>query len=369
MIKKLFIITFLITITFSLSACISVKTGGALDGGIYKSADKGENWAQAVMIPTITEEKKSIANVDVNLMTFDPQDHKAIYIGTLINGMYYSYNGGIDWFHADALGNAKINSIAVDPKRKCTIFVAISNAIFKSIDCNRTFERIYYDTRGTTQITSIAIDSYDNKVIWAGTSAGDILKSETYGDAWTPTTMIDKNGKSYRISGSVLEILIDGFDTRIVYIAAGSAGFYKTADKGKTWVDLKDNLKKVSGDFKHFYDLEADKSKQDTLIYACKYGLLKTTDGGETWIPLNLVTPPSSTEINSVAVNPKNGNEIYYSTNQTFNKSSDGGVSWITEKLPTARAGLRLLIDPEEPSVLYMGTKKLEDKQSGLFPL
>lgn len=369
MIKKLSIITLLIALAISLSACIKVKTGAGVDGGVYKSVDKGENWAQAVMIPTISEEKQSIANVDVDLITLDPQDHQAVYIGTLINGMYYSYDGGINWFHAGALGNAKINSIAVDPKRKCTIFVAVGNAIYKSIDCNRTFERIYYDTRAATQITNIAVDAYDNRIIWAGTSAGDILKSESYGDAWSPIVMKNEEGRSYRISGEVMEILIDSFDTRVIYIAAGQAGFFKTTDKGKTWVDLKDNLKQISNDYKYFYDLELDKSKQNTLIYACKYGLLKSTDGASTWTPLDLVTPPSSVEINNVAINPKNGNEIYYSTNSTFNKSFDGGTSWITEKLPTTRAGLRLLIDPEEPNVIYMGTKKLEEKQSGFFPL
>jgi photosystem II stability/assembly factor-like uncharacterized protein len=90
-----------------------------------------------------------------------------------------------------------------------------------------------------------------------------------------------------------------------------------------------------------------------------KYGLLKTNDGGQTWQAISLITPPASTDIYSVAINPQNNLEIYYATASTFYKTVDGGQNWITRRLPTGAVATYLYVDPLEPNVIYMGMSNL----------
>jgi hypothetical protein len=61
-----------------------------------------------------------------------------------------------------------------------------------------------------------------------------------------------------------------------------------------------------------------------------------------------------------VFISPKNVEEIYYATNTTFYRTSDGGKNWTTRKLPTSRAGWRLIVDPEDTNVIYMGVREIK---------
>lgn len=365
MAKKFLFFASIALAVFTLSGCITIKSGTStvIDGGMFKSIDKGEKWTQVVAIPTTTGQKASMASVDVNVIAPDPSDSKAIYIGTFLNGMYFTYDSGASWYHVASLGNKKINSIAIDPAYNCTIYTAIGSQIFKSLDCTRTFNGVYNDPRANTQVYALAADPKDSSVIWAGTSNGDILKSTNYGKSWSSLYLDEKKNK---LPSAPVKILIDPNDSRIAYVATLKSGLYKTEDGGASWKDLNAGLKAFSG-YNTFSDMDFDRSNKGTLILACSYGLLKTTDGGNTWAEIKLVSQPKTVQIFSVAVNPANGDEIYYTTNNTFFKTINGGTDWQTKKLPSTRAGYRLLIDKNNSSIIYLGVKKLEDQSSGLF--
>jgi len=68
-----------------------------------------------------------------------------------------------------------------------------------------------------------------------------------------------------------------------------------------------------------------------------------------------LLPAEENTIIRAIAVNPKNNKEIYYATNLTFFKSSDGGATWSNKKLPTSRSASDILIDYKNPNVIYFG--------------
>ena len=86
------------------SACtISLGSGGlssnaaANDGGVWLSGDKGSTWKQSSLIPTISGKPQSLGGVDVSVMTADPQDSAAVYLGTDGKGLYYTYNINNGW--------------------------------------------------------------------------------------------------------------------------------------------------------------------------------------------------------------------------------------------------------------------------------
>jgi photosystem II stability/assembly factor-like uncharacterized protein len=101
-------------------------------------------------------------------------------------------------------------------------------------------------------------------------------------------------------------------------------------------------------------------SSPETLFLACKYGILVSRDTGQTWEALNLLTKPGSVEIYSLAVDPNDSKRLYYATASTFYRSQNGGVSWVTKKLPSSRAATYLLVDAKDSNVIYMGMTKIE---------
>jgi photosystem II stability/assembly factor-like uncharacterized protein len=101
-------------------------------------------------------------------------------------------------------------------------------------------------------------------------------------------------------------------------------------------------------------------SKKNVYVLVCRYGLIRTTDGGKTWSKISLVTGPGQARIYSMAIDPANGDNLYYSTATVFYKSSNGGVNWSTKRLPTSRIGSAMMVSAKDPNVIYLGTLQIK---------
>jgi len=343
----------LILTTVFLSGCL-IKLGNSQPSavaGVFKSFDKGNTWVERNVF-LHSGGVASIGSLNVINLTFDPQDDKAVYLASEADGLLYSYDGGDSWMKVNSFPNGKINSVVVDPYNKCVIYATFGNTILKTTDCSRTWSEIYVDTRADKAITALAIDAYDNLVVYAGNTAGDILKSTDGGDNWRVI---------HRVDDQISKILIYPSDTRIIYVATNARGIFKTTNGGATWSDMNEGLQKYSGSFE-FRNLIFNSGVSNSLILVAKYGLLKTVDGGLNWEPIQLITPPTSVDIFSIAINPENNNEIYYATASTFYKTVDGGLNWITKRLPTGAVATFMKVDPADPNVIYMGLSNLNNK-------
>jgi photosystem II stability/assembly factor-like uncharacterized protein len=338
---------------------ISFKNGdtSGSDGGLWVSLDKGLSWQQVNSVPTVGG-VASISSFDDSSLSLDPTDPDALYFGSAANGLYYSYALSNGWTQAESLSEKKINAVVVSPDDKCIIYVAAGNKIYRSNDCNRTWTQIYFDNDPTTQITSLAVDFYDATRIYFGNSRGDIGRSIDRGDHWVTVQ---------RTGSNVNQIVLSPFDSREVFVTTVGEGLYRSLDAGDNWTPLKDKMTEFKNSF-NIVALVASPANDGLLFAATAYGLLKSTDAGDTWTRIDLVTPEQNASINSLAVSPKNTKEIYYVTNTTFYSSADGGVSWRTKKLPSTRAGLQLIVKPDETNVIFMGVKKLQSN-TGAFGL
>jgi 3D (Asp-Asp-Asp) domain-containing protein len=61
-----------------------------------------------------------------------------------------------------------------------------------------------------------------------------------------------------------------------------------------------------------------------------------------------------------MAMDPANGQYLYYSTATVFYKSSNGGANWTTKRLPTSRIGTALMVSAKDPNVIYLGTLQVK---------
>lgn len=337
------------------TGCIRISGSGSSgnDGGIFRSIDGGKSWVQKVSIPEVNGQVVKVAGANITKIVQDPSDRYALYLATEADGALYTYDGGERWQRIRQFSKGAVSDIAVDQGDKCTVYLAAANKIYKSDDCTRSWREVYFDTRTDTVITDVETESYNKNIVYAGNNKGDVLKSSNYGESWSVVK---------RTRASIRQILIDRNDTRAVYVGTSTAGIFKSADGGATWADdvktadLNNELRKFNGAL-NFIRMAQDVTERDTLVLATKYGLLRTRDGGATFEDIKLLTPAGGATITSLAIDPKNGQTMYYGTNTTFYKTVNGGQNWTAAKLPTSRESSYIAIDPLDPNVLYLGTK------------
>ncbi|MFC1598981.1 WD40/YVTN/BNR-like repeat-containing protein, partial [Patescibacteria group bacterium] len=345
-------------VLITLSGCISIKSGkkdpaGPL--GVFKSIDNGATWAHIVTLMNAEGQPLTIGGLSIEKIVIDPSDFNALYLITS-TGLFFSADAGQTWVAVPQFANAPINDIAIDYFDKCNIFVASGQSIYRSTDCLRNWKEVYFDkTRPDLQITDIETDHYNKDFLYAGNSKGEILKSSDFGKTWQQIKVF-KN--------PVKQLLIDKFDSRVVYAATESAGIYKSVNGGQIWsdeepqVNINNELTKFRN-WNGFYSLIQDPTQPDTFIWASKFGLLKTTNAGLTWEEINLITPTGDAKIYAVAIDPQDSNKIYYATDGTLYITDDGGQTWATQAAPTIEMIKQILIQPDDASIMYIASKAL----------
>jgi len=367
--KKLKLVLALLSLVLVLSACsvTTSSTGGSggTDSSLFLSTDAGNTWRSVAAVPTIDGRLNSISDVNVNIMTMDPQDPLAIYLGTYDHGLYYTYNATKGWVAVSGLPTTTINDIRVDPKNKCIIYGALANRVYRTSDCARTWTQIYFDNNAGVTVNTIAIDHYNTANLYIGTSRGEIIKSIDSGTAWRTIQRLDDG---------ITRLLISPLDSRLIFVASAKNKIYSfnsNTDTNAAYSDdvtrnfIVDNwtdLNAVLSD----YDLGASfkdiviNANDGSIFLATEKLILRSPDNGITWENIKLLQPEKDAVINAVAVDPQNSSNIYYVTNTTFFKSTDNGTTWTTKNLPTSRAGRELLIDFNNPNNIYLGTVKLK---------
>jgi len=326
--------------------------------GVFRSIDKGETWQQNNAYPT-TSGVKSLAGVKVYRIFTDPSDPNALYLGTRGQGLFYSYDKGDSWQFMTALGQKYIYALVVDPQNKCVIFVGDEGGhIYKTSDCGRTWVISYTDQRSTERVTALTIDYTNGQTIYAALTGGDLFISTDSGVTWRA---------AHRFNAVLQDIQVDPLTPGRLYVASVESGLARSDDSGTTWISLSKSLQNFS-DSLTFYRLLADTGKKDLVFWVSKYGILRSTDAGTTWSEVKLLTPPGSVSIYAFAVNPTNQQEMYYvgtvlgdnnSSRSTFYRSEDGGITWVTKKLPTNTIPVSLRVHPKENNIIYMGFTSL----------
>lgn len=328
------------------AGCFSGSSSTTGDGGVFQTYNSGEDWEQTVLVPTAAG-VGTLATTDVLNMEMDPQDDSFLYIGTRQNGMLYSEDAGISWRQPryDAMTDGTIFSVEVSPKDVCTLYVAKGSRLYKSTDCMRSFDNeVYVENRSGVSVVQIAVDWYDTKTVWIGLNNGDVLKSTDGGNSWRTVL---------KAGDEVSEIMISNTDSRKIIVSTFSDGMQRTTDGGETWDEVDGGLSDLKR-ADHVYAL-TQSADAGVVLAATEYGLVSSDDFGQNWTALNLVTSPGEVLIRALGMDAENPNRIYYAANGTFYRSTDGGNTWETERLATSRIIRAMLVDPEDSSVLYIG--------------
>ncbi|MCR4279847.1 MAG: hypothetical protein NUV82_00265 [Candidatus Komeilibacteria bacterium] len=345
MVKKALMAVFALTL---LSGCF-VKVNTAPVGsssGVFYSSNGGQDWSNISRLLT-TEENNTFAGTNIQLLQFDPKNPDIIYAGGA-EGLFYSIDAGKSW-QMTLNRRGTVNAIAVHPSQSCVLLAGVSNQIYKSTDCARTWEAVLTESKSEAYITSLAADAKDPAVIYAASSSGSLYKSKDSGSSWQSAKFFNKPVRYVAVSWN---------NSNHLYVALDEEGLLKSVDRGLNWINTTEiNSKEMRG-ITNFHELRFSPFDSETLYYVSDYGIVWSSDGGTTWQPLNLLTPPASAYIYSLAIGHEDEDVLYYSTIDTLYSSRDGGQSWQTKSLPTSRTLRVLRVRPGTNDILYAGAGK-----------
>jgi len=205
-------------------------------------------------------------------------------------------------------------------------------------------------------VRSLAYDPSDPNRILLGTSAGQVFQSTDGGSSWTPFAHLGQ-GEDYVLD----HIVFDPTNSATIYVAGwalfddNEGGVYRSDDGGRSWRELKGTHGKS------IRALAMAPSDHNTLVIGALDGVFRSRDGGATW---DRLTPENHLAIEnhsslrnfvSVAIDPQNPDVIYAGTRHLPWKTNDGGTNWhnLKEGILDDSDVFSIIVDPKVPSRVY----------------
>ncbi len=178
-------------------------------------------------------------------------------------------------------------------------------------------------------VRSLAFDPSNPEYILLGTSAGQLFASKDAGATWQLFA-------HFKLSDDYVfdHIIFDPTNPATIYVAGwglfneSEGGVFRSDDAGKTW-------KELPGAHGHsIRALAMAPSDHNTLVIGALDGVFRSRDAGATWERMSPENPEimenhsSPKNFVSVAIDPQNPDVVYAGTRHLAWKTSDGGQNW-----------------------------------------
>jgi len=270
---------------------------------VFKSFDGGQTWASA---------SNGLGSFDVYSAAISRSNPQVLYIAgynamSHQDAVFQTTNASASWNQvATNLGDLSIQGLAIDPTTERTAYLGTNHGIYKSVDGGTTFAVLA--GMGARNVHSLIIDRNAGQTLYAGTD---------------PST---------------------------------DPGVWKTADGGSTWAQINSGLPGSIGVFV----LALDPNASSTLyagVGSSPYSLWKTTNTGQSWQQLG-----NTDSIYSISVDPLSGSNVYYSTQNSIFRSSNGGISYA---VIYNKGGGPVQVDSASPQTIYIGGQGVTTFTSG----
>ncbi|MFN6964710.1 MAG: WD40/YVTN/BNR-like repeat-containing protein [Pyrinomonadaceae bacterium] len=177
------------------------------------------------------------------------------------------------------------------------------------------------------------------------------------------------------MGGRVADVEGVAGNPNIVYVATGSGGIFKTTNGGMTWTPIFDRQNTISvgdialepGNPDVIWVGTGESNTRNSVSFGD--GVYRSTDGGKTWKHLGLA---ETNTISKVVIHPKNPDIVYVAAvgrvwgpneERGVFMTTDGGKTWQkTLYIDPQHGASDLVIDPQNPNILYAGMWRFERK-------
>ncbi len=279
---------------------------GSRDSMLFRSDDAGASWR---LLPFPRGGPGT-----VNALVIDPRDSSHYFAGLDAadapgSGVWESKDGGEHWQAQAGLRGSRIESLAMWPKDSHFLAAGTSQGVFFSDDGGNHWKRISReDDPEMQEITALAFDPMDARVIYAGTPHLP-WKTTDAGATWYSIHdgLIDDS--------DIFSIRIDPQHPQTV-LASACSGIYRSENAGGSWVKLPG----IPGTHRRTHIIAEDPAAPNTIFAGTTLGLLKSTDAGRTWRQL------TNEQVNWMVFDPEYPTTIYLATEYAgILKSVDSG--------------------------------------------
>ncbi|MFL6197065.1 MAG: VPS10 domain-containing protein [Thermoanaerobaculia bacterium] len=168
------------------------------------------------------------------------------------------------------------------------------------------------------------------------------------------------------VGGRVIDIAVDPRNPSTWYVAAASAGVWKTTNAGTTWTPIFEgqgsfSVGCITIDPKNPLVLwvgSGENNSQRSVSYGD--GVYKSTDGGKSWENVGL---KKSEHIGKILIDPRDSNVVWVAAqgplwapggDRGLYKTTDGGKTWKQVLSISENTGVSdIVMDPRNPDVVY----------------
>jgi photosystem II stability/assembly factor-like uncharacterized protein len=329
---------------------------GAVNGGVWKTTDSGRTWK-----PIFDREPTQ----SIGAIAVAPSDPSIIYVASgeglmrpdlsVGDGLYRSSDAGLTWTHLALDDAQQIPDLAVDPLDANRLYAAVlghpfgsssQRGVYRSTDAGKSWSRVLY-VDDDTGASFVRIDPRNNQVLYAGLwnvragpwednnvyngTKGGLFKSTDGGDHWRRLA----DGLPGNLSQ--LDVVIAPSNPSRLYAtiattedssysSAAGLGVFRSDDAGEHWhrvtTDPRPALRIGGGDLPL---LKVDPHNADVL-YSATTVMQKSTDGGVHWMSLR--GSPGGDDYQNLWISPDDSRRIAVVADQGAIITLNGGESW-----------------------------------------
>lgn len=322
-------------------------------GGFMRSDDGGRSFEQKVAI----DEEKSIGRVSVLSMSVNPLDGDHVYIGTASSGIYETRDGAQTWKQTNFPG-VSVRGIGISTADTNTLYAAgVVNQrgkVFRSDDAGESWREVYIEPGTETLITTLRVDPIEPDNIYIGTSEGVIIKSSDGGATWR---------NIYRAEDEIINLEADISNHDLLYVLSGDDSFLRSRDGGATFEDLVNDPDEPDEnlDDADMQSLAIDRKNGGVLYIGTEEGILRSSDEGDTWQKVDVIESTSGIPIYAISVHPQNSNQLTFGAGQVIYTSLDSDVNqWATVDSAPGQSVSVIMYNQFNPQVIYVGLRTTE---------
>jgi photosystem II stability/assembly factor-like uncharacterized protein len=309
----------------------------------WKSIDNGTSW----QAKTTVHQNPSTTDWNIIRIEIDPTNADIIYAGLKTGGVMKSEDGGETWNTTNFISERPY-AMEIDPTNDKILYVSgileKRGKLFKTEDQGANWKEIYTMPADGPFITYSAMDKSNPRVLYVGTTEGQIIKTIDGGNTWT---------NIFKGNASILKIISDKSNASALYVLTTNGTLYRTRDGGKSFEDITTKIG-MSG----VLTVETDPGIANGVYVAGGGGIWRSNNAGDLWEKVNSLSDPGRYPITALAINPQNSREMIYAAAGAVYKSVDGGSSWETHQFDVPKFVSVIKYNFHNPSSVYLGFKK-----------
>lgn len=224
---------------------------GTKPPAVFRSSDAGKHWEklradfpERCPIP--------IGPPRVLALVFDPLDHRSIWAGVEVGGLFHSDDGGQSWKALPPLGNENggldIHGIAIAPGEPRRVLVTTPEGLWSSPDEGRSWNVHRFRFAGQhhgAYARGVAVKIGDPDVIFVGNGnvvfgdKGEIQRSTDGGQTWAAMRLPSPP------NSTVYGFAVNRADPDVIIANTLYGYLYVSLDGGDSWTKLRRELSEV----------------------------------------------------------------------------------------------------------------------------